>query len=47
MLLFGNQISKPIKIDEIINLVKDLVKEGKIDPKIIDKANNRIGRLYE
>ncbi len=45
MLLFGNQIDKPIDAKEIINLVKDLVKEGKIPIKTIDLANDRINKL--
>lgn len=42
LLLFANQISKPVKIEEIISCVVKLVENGKIDIKTIEKANERI-----
>jgi beta-N-acetylhexosaminidase len=42
LLLFANQISKPVKIKELILSVVKLVKSGQIDIKTIEKANERI-----
>ncbi|HIP60183.1 MAG TPA: glycoside hydrolase family 3 protein [Campylobacterales bacterium] len=42
LLLFANQISKPVKIEKIISCVVKLVESGKIDIKTIEKANKRI-----
>ncbi len=45
MLLFGNQIGKPITVQKIVSIIKDLLKRGKITSAQIDKANKRINRL--
>ncbi len=45
MLLFANQIDKPIKIEEVIETIKDLIKEGKVDRSLIDKADRKIDKL--
>ncbi len=45
MLLFGNQLSKPISIDSLVNRVKLLVKSGKISKNRIDEAYKRVVRL--
>ena len=42
LLLFANQISKSVKIEEIIACVVKLVESGKIEIKTIEKANERI-----
>ncbi len=47
LLLFGNQLSKPLKLQEIINTIKLLVKEGSVSEKRIDEANRRIERVKE
>ncbi len=45
MLLFANQLSKPLEIDKIVNIVVELVREKRIDIDKIDKANKRIEKL--
>ncbi len=45
LLLFANQIDKPISIKEIINTVLKLINIGEIEIKTIDKANERIDKL--
>ncbi len=45
LLLFANQISKPVKIEEIISCVVKLVESGEIDIKTIEYANERIDKL--
>ncbi len=45
LLLFGNQVEKPIKIKKIIDTVKVLIKEGDVSIDQIDEANERIDRL--
>ena len=47
MLLFGNQLSKPIDIRTLVNRVKILVNSGKIDIKNIEKSYKRVKRLKE
>ena len=45
ILLFGNQIGKPIKVQKIVSIIKDLLKEGRVTLSQIDEANQRINRL--
>lgn len=45
LLLFANQISKPVEIEEIISCVVKLVENGEIDIKTIESANRRIDQL--
>jgi beta-N-acetylhexosaminidase len=45
ILLFGNQVSKPIEVKEIVSIIKELVEDGEIDIKTIELANDRIERL--
>ncbi len=45
LLLFANQISKPIEIEEIISSVKKLVESGAIDIKTIEKSNQIVEQL--
>ncbi len=45
MLLFGNQLQKPITIDKIIKYTINLVKSGKIDIDTLKEANRRVDRL--
>jgi beta-N-acetylhexosaminidase len=45
LLLFANQISRPLKIEEIISCVVKLVESGEIDIKMIEDANKRIDKL--
>ena len=42
LLLFANQIDKPIKIKKIISEIKKLVLSGEVKLKTIEKANERI-----
>ncbi len=44
MLLFGNQLSKPLKLKEIVETIELLIREGEIDIKRIEEANGRIMR---
>jgi len=45
MLLFGNQLSKPIKIDKLVEMIEALVKRGDIKLSRIEEANVRINRI--
>ncbi len=45
LLLFANQIDKPISIKEIVDIVLKLINIGEIDIRTIDKANERIDKL--
>ncbi len=45
MLLFGNQIAKPYTPQMLIDLIAQLVAEGKIEKERIHEANRRIDRL--
>jgi beta-N-acetylhexosaminidase len=47
MLLFGNQLSKPIMIDRLVEEIKALVKVGKISKEKIIEANQRIDKIKE
>lgn len=49
ILLFGNQLSvnSMVSTDQLINSVKQMVKEGAIDLSTIEKSNERIERLKE
>jgi beta-N-acetylhexosaminidase len=47
MLLFGNQLAKPIMIEKIVKRVEVLVKEGKISQESIIEANERITKIKE
>ncbi len=45
MLLFGNQIGKPVSATQIVAIMKTLLAEGKITSKQIETANQRIEKL--
>jgi len=47
MLLFGNQLSKPIMIDTLVSRIEVLVKKGYISMERIKEANTRINRIKE
>jgi beta-N-acetylhexosaminidase len=45
LLLFANQTDNPVKVKEIVTIIKDLVKQKDIDMSVIDLANKRIESL--
>jgi beta-N-acetylhexosaminidase len=45
MLLFGNQLSKPIMIESLVDAIQALVEVGEIDINRIVKANRRINAI--
>jgi beta-N-acetylhexosaminidase len=45
MILFGNQLSRPISLNKIIQIVKRLVEDKKISIDKIDQANRRVERM--
>jgi len=45
MLLFGNQLAKPIMIASLVEAIEVLVKTGKIDISRIKEANRRINTI--
>ena len=45
ILLIGNFLDKPIKIEEIVKSIKKLVKDGKISQERLEEAYNRIEKL--
>lgn len=45
LLLFANQIDKPVSIKEIVDIVLKLINSGDIDIKTIDRANKRVDKL--
>ncbi len=47
ILLFGNQIDprKVVSVKRLVESITALVREGKVDPKRIDRSYTRIGRL--
>lgn len=45
ILLFGNQLSKPIMIDTLVATIQALVKRGDIKIERIQEANERINRI--
>ena len=47
MLLFGNQLSKPIMIEDIVTRIEALLKRGDISLGDIDKANTKINTIKE
>ena len=47
MLLFGNQLSKPIMIEDIVEKIVALIKAGKIERSRILEANRRINKTKE
>ncbi len=47
ILLFANQLAKPLSLQEIVDVVKEQVKAGKISQKRIDEAYARVQGLKE
>jgi beta-N-acetylhexosaminidase len=45
MLLFGNQLAKPIMIEVLVKKIKALVRLGDINVSQIDEANRRINEI--
>ncbi len=45
MLLFGNQLAKPLSVSELLAIMKRLYREGKITDAQIARANRRIDAL--
>jgi beta-N-acetylhexosaminidase len=45
LLLFANQIKKPITLKEIISTIRELIESKDINPSVIDLANERIESL--
>ena len=46
ILLIGNFLDKPIKIDKIVDTIVELIKEGRVKKERLEDANNRINRLF-
>jgi beta-N-acetylhexosaminidase len=42
LLLFANQMSKRVSVEELVNIIKKLIESKEIDIKTIDEANKRI-----
>jgi beta-N-acetylhexosaminidase len=47
MLLFGNQLAKPLKVSQVLHIMKRLYKEGRITDQQIERANSHIAALKE
>lgn len=47
LLLFANQLEKPVGLDAIVKVIKEQVKAGKISEKRIDEAYGRVTKLKE
>lgn len=47
ILLIGNYLDKPVKLEKIINILVELVKEKKIKVQRLKEANQRIQKLKE
>jgi hypothetical protein len=45
LLLFGNQISKPVRIKEIVKTIRELVESKEVDISVIELANERVEKL--
>jgi len=45
LLLFANQMSKPVSVKELVDIIKELVDSKEIELKRIDEANKRIEKL--
>ena len=47
MLLFGNQLQRPVDPMRVIGIIEGLVRSGRISPQRIRRSNRRIARLME
>jgi sRNA-binding protein len=47
MLLFGNQLAKPLKISQVLDIMKRLYRDGRITDRQIERANSHIAALKE
>ena len=47
ILLIGNYLDKPIKIEQIINIIIKLVQSGQVDIKRLKEANKRIEKVLQ
>ena len=46
ILLIGNYLDKPVKIESIIKTIQELVEEGKVSIERLKEANKRINNLF-
>jgi len=47
MLLFGNQLAKPLKVSDVVRIMKKLYRQGRITDAEIDRAIRHINALKQ
>ena len=47
ILLIGNYLDKPMPIEKIVNMIEELVKEGRVTKERVLEASKRIRKLTE